>query len=464
VFESISAKFESVLGRLQGKHRLTERNIEEGLQDVRLALLEADVNYRVARDFIDRVKTRALGQEVIGSVEPGQQIVKIFHDELAGLMGPVDHVIPRMDKTPAVVMLVGLQGSGKTTTAGKLALYLQSMGRNPFLVAADVQRPAAIDQLIVLGEQIHVPVFSDREARPTEICRRAVTAAQALQRDAVILDTAGRLHIDEALMTELREIRETARPHQIYLVCDAMTGQDAVNSAKEFNDQLAIDGVILTKLDGDARGGAALSIKAVTGKPIKFIGVGEKLDKLEKFHPDRMASRILGMGDIVSLVERAQEVVDQDKAARMQEKILSNALTLEDFLDQLREVRKLGSIKDVLGMIPGIGGKIREIDKAEDEFTRVEAIICSMTKDEKIHPEIIDGGRRQRIAKGSGTRITEVNQLLKEFKQMRKVLKGMSALGKIGGLAPEAMLTGGLKKKGPKRLKPKKKKRKKRRR
>ena len=435
MFEAISSKLDGILARFQGRHRLTEKNIQEGLREVRLALLEADVNYRVARDFVERVKERALGQEVIESVSPGQQIVKVFHDELTDLMGPVDHTIPKADKGPTVIMLVGLQGSGKTTTAAKLARYLQSRGRNPMLVAADVQRPAAIEQLIVLGEQVHVPVYSEPDKRPPEICKHAINEAPKRECDTVIFDTAGRLHIDAELMAELREIRDGVKPHQIYLVCDAMTGQDAVNSAKEFNEQLDLDGVILTKLDGDARGGAALSIKAVTGKPIKFVGVGEKLDRLEEFHPDRMASRILGMGDVVSLIEKAQEAADADMSEEMEERLRKAEFTLEDFQTQMEQVRKMGGLSSILGMLPGAGQLkgLKDMDVDDSQVDRINAIINSMTLPERRKPSILNGGRRQRIADGSGTSVTEVNQLVKQFTQAKKLMKQMQKQQGKGG-------------------------------
>jgi signal recognition particle subunit SRP54 len=393
-----------------------------------MALLEADVSYKVVKEFIAHVTERAVGQEVIRSVTPGQQIVKVVHDELVRLMGPGDRSIPFAQPGPTILMLVGLQGSGKTTTAAKLAKYVQSRGHSPLLVAADVQRPAAIDQLKVLGERLKIPVYSEATGRPVRICQNAREFAVQQQRDALILDTAGRLHIDQQLMAELKDITAKIQPHQKYLVCDAMTGQDAVTSAVEFNNQLNLDGVILTKLDGDARGGAALSIKAVTGKPVKFVGVGEKLESLEEFHPERMASRILGMGDVVSLVEKAQQTVSLEQAAQIQEKIRENTLTLEDFLSQLQQVKKMGPIGDLLKMIPGIGGKIadEELAAGEDQIVTVEAIIRSMTPGERDDPDIIGGSRKRRIAAGSGTTVQDVNMLLKQFKQMKGMLRQMS--------------------------------------
>ena len=426
MFESIRDKIGAALSKLRGTARLTEGNIKEALRDVRMALLEADVSYKVVRQFISDVTDRAIGTEVIKSVAPGQQLVKIVQDEIVGLMGPVDTRIPFSDDPPTKIMLAGLQGSGKTTTAAKLAKYIASKGHQPMLVAADVQRPGAIEQLKVLGAELGIPVFSEDQSPPL-ICQHAVAAAKAEGRDVVIMDTAGRLHIDDDMMRELREVAAKSKPDQVYLVCDAMTGQDAVNSAAEFNSQLELDGVILTKLDGDARGGAALSVKAVTGKPIKFVGVGEKLDQLEEFHPDRMASRILGMGDVVSLVEKAQGAMEQEEALVLQEKMRRNKLTLEDFLDQLQRVRRMGPLKDILSMIPGMGGaELDGMEVDDGELTRIEAMIRSMTMEEKLRPEIIDNSRRGRIARGSGTTTQDVAQLLKQFRQMRKMLRAFS--------------------------------------
>ncbi|HHT9126682.1 MAG TPA: signal recognition particle protein [Candidatus Brocadiia bacterium] len=423
MFESISKSFESVFSKLRGRGRLTESNIQDGLREVRTALLEADVNYKVVKEFIERVTQRAIGEDVIKSVTPGQQIVKIVHDEIEQLMGPVDSTIPFANGEPTVIMLVGLQGSGKTTTAGKLAKLVQSKGRKPMLIAADVQRPAAIEQLKVLGQQLNVPVYSEQGVRPVKICQRALNHAKENGVDVLLLDTAGRLHIDQELMAELKEIKEKLKPHQIYFVCDSMTGQDAVNSAKAFNEQLNLDGVILSKLDGDARGGAALSIKAITGKPIKFVGTGEKLDRIEEFHPERMASRILGMGDVVSFVERAQQAINMEEAGKLEQKLMEDTLTLEDFLSQLQQVKKMGPLKEILGMIPGIGSRMQGMEVDEGQMKRVEAIIRSMTVDERVRPDIIDGSRKQRIARGSGTNPQEVNLLLKQFKQMKKMFK-----------------------------------------
>ncbi|NOZ21873.1 MAG: signal recognition particle protein [Planctomycetes bacterium] len=439
MFESLTESLNAVFHKLRGRGKLTEKNIQDGLREIRMALLEADVNFKVAKDFIKDVTEKAIGSEVIKSITPGQQIVKIVHDSLIKLMGEGVPTIPAASDGPTVIMLAGLQGSGKTTTAGKLAGYLRRKGHNPLLVAADVQRPAAIEQLKVLGQQLDIPVYSEDNSRAVAICGHAVQQAGQDGRDMVILDTAGRLHIDAEMMAELREINAKVKPHEKYLVADAMTGQDAVNSAKEFNDQLELDGIILTKLDGDARGGAALSIKAVTGKPIKFVGVGEKLDRLEEFHPDRMASRILGMGDVVSLVEKAQETVDMEQAAAMQEKIRKNTLNLEDFLNQLQQVRKMGPLKDLMKMIPGLGGQFAEaeLEGGEEEIGRIEAIIRSMTPEERESPEVIQSSRRRRIAAGSGVEPHEVNQLLKQFKQTKSMLKRFTS-----GQAPPGVPVG----------------------
>ncbi|MGE5259130.1 MAG: signal recognition particle protein [Hyphomicrobiales bacterium] len=439
MFENLSDKLESVFKKLRGHGRLNEANIEEGLKEVRLALLEADVHYRVVKSFIEEVRTRALGQEVMTSLTPGQQVVKIVNEKLTELMGSRHEALNLAGSPPAAVMLVGLQGSGKTTTAGKLAHHLRKSGRRPFMVPADVYRPAAIDQLKKIAAQLQVPVFpSKTEQDPVQICLEAKAGAFQEGCDTLILDTAGRLHIDAELMAELGRIKAALRPSDILLVADAMTGQDAVNIAKSFNDQLDISGVILTKMDGDARGGAALSIKAITGKPIKFIGVGEKLSALEPFHPERMASSILGMGDVLSLIEKAQEVVDEKKAAELQKKLRKSQFTLEDFRDQLTQVRKMGSLSDILKMIPGMG-KIKHLKNLEvddRELTRIEAIINSMTPQERRQHGIINGSRRRRIAQGSGTRIQDVNSLLKNYTQMLKMLKKFNQGGLRRGMLP----------------------------
>jgi signal recognition particle subunit SRP54 len=439
MFENLSDKLDSVFKKLRGHGRLSEKNIDEGLKEVRLALLEADVHYRVVKDFIADVRQRALGEEVMGSLTPGQQVVKIVNEKLTELMGARHEALNLAGSPPAAVMLVGLQGSGKTTTAGKLAILLRKMGRRPFLVPADVYRPAAIDQLMTIADQLQVPVFaSTPQQDPVQICLEAKAAAFQKSCDVLILDTAGRLHIDEELMGELGRIKETIRPSDIMLVADAMTGQDAVNIAKAFNDRLDISGVILTKMDGDARGGAALSIKTITGKPIKFIGVGEKLNALEPFHPDRMASSILGMGDVLSLIEKAQEAVDQKKAVELQKKLRKSQFTLEDFRDQMVQVRKMGSLSDILKMIPGMGKikHMKDLEIDDQEFVRIEAIINSMTPQERRQHGIINGSRRKRIALGSGTRIQDVNSLLKNYTQMLKMLKKFNQGGFRRGMLP----------------------------
>jgi len=430
MFESLSERLRSALKAFTSRGQLNEKNIAEGLREVRTALLEADVNYKVARDFIQRVQERAVGQDVVRSVTPGQQIVKIVYDELIQLMGPVDPSIPTNQTRPTVLMLCGLQGHGKTTTAGKLGAYLRKKGRRPLLVAADLQRPGAVDQLEQVGAELGLPVFADRTSSAPRVARKSIRYAEENNCDTVILDTAGRLHIDHAMMAEVREIAERIKPDQILLVCNAQTGQDAVNSAAEFNRQLALDGVILTMLDGDARGGAALSIKAVTGKPIKFAGVGEKLDALEEFHPDRMADRILGMGDVKTLVEKAQASIDQEQAVKFQKKLRDASITLEDFVQQLEQVRKMGPIKSLLKMLP-FGDKLGGMEEVDEkDFDQIQAIIYSMTPEERSKPDVIDPARRRRIAAGSGTQPQDVNGLLKQFRQMKKMMKQLRRRGK----------------------------------
>jgi signal recognition particle subunit SRP54 len=424
MFESLSDALSGVFRKLAGRGRLSEKNIEEGLQEVRRALLSADVNFKIVKDFIERVKAKAVGEEVLKSVRPADQIVFIVQKELEALMGPVDHSLPPVGSTPAVVMMAGLQGSGKTTTTAKLGKYLQKKGRKPLLVAGDMIRPAAVEQLKTLGAQNGIPVYWEASGRPPKICERGVAKAAEQGCDIVILDTQGRLHVDREMMDELKEIRDKVKPHQTYLVIDAMTGQDAVRSADEFNKQLSIDGVILTKLDGDARGGAALSVKAITGKPIKFVGVGERMDGLEEFHPDRMAGRILGMGDIVSLVEKAQESIDQEHARKLQEKIRKDELTITDFYAQLQQLKKMGPLKSIMKMLPGqLGQMAGEVD--DDELKHFEAIIQSMTPQERDNPEILNSSRRQRIARGSGRPVHEVNSLVKQFDEARKMIRMM---------------------------------------
>ena len=442
MFESLSEKLDGVFKRLKGHGTLTEKNISDGLREVRMALLEADVHFKVVKQFVADIKARAMGQEVMSSLTPGQQVVKIVNEELTRLMGGRHQELDLSGTHPVPIMLVGLQGSGKTTTAGKLALQLRKQGRKPYLVPADVYRPAAIDQLVKIGGQIEVPVFASRtDMDPVDICRQARVAAQKEGCDTVLLDTAGRLHIDATLMAELKAIQGAVRPSDILLVADAMTGQDAVNMAKAFDEALNLGGVVLSKMDGDARGGAALSIRSITNKPIKFIGVGEKLGDLEAFHPERMASRILGMGDVLTIIEKAQAVVDAKQAAELEKKLRKNQFTLEDFRNQLIQVRKMGSLTDLVGMIPGMGKlkQMKNLDVDESEFVRIEAIINSMTPRERSQYNIINGSRRRRIAQGSGTTVQDVNRLLKNYtqvmKMMRKINKGgMRGLGR--GMPP----------------------------
>jgi len=435
MFDNLSDKLNAVFKKLKGHGKLTEKNIEEGLREVRLALLEADVHYRVAKKFIADIKERALGREVLSSLTPGQQVVKIVFDELTTLMGARNESLNLAGTQPVAIMLVGLQGSGKTTTAGKLAIHLRKIGKKPYLVPADIYRPAAIDQLKKLGDQLSVPVFaSTSDMDPIRICQDARTAAAREGCDTLLLDTAGRLHIDAALMDELKSIREAVDPSDIILVADAMTGQDAVNIAKTFDETLDIGGVILTKTDGDARGGAALSIKAVTDKPIKFIGVGEKLDQLEPFHPERMASTILGMGDVLTLIEKAQSTVDEKKAVELERKLRKSQFTLEDFRDQMVQIRKMGSLSDLLKMIPGVGGskQLKNLKVDDRELVRIEAIINSMTPEERRRHAVINGSRRKRIAGGSGTSIQDVNRLLKNYTQVMKMMKKLNKSGMRG--------------------------------
>ena len=439
MFENLSDKLDTVFRKLKGHGKLSEKNIEDGLKEVRMALLEADVHYRVAKKFVAEVKARALGQEVLASLTPGQQVVKIVNDELTKLMGSRHEDLNLSGSSPVSIMLVGLQGSGKTTSAGKLAVLLRKKGRKPYLVPADVYRPAAIDQLKKLGDQLDVAVFSSSvDMDPVQICQDARTAAQQQGCDTLLLDTAGRLHIDDALMQELSRIKDAVKPSDILLVADAMTGQDAVNIAQSFNERLDIGGVLLSKLDGDARGGAALSIKSITGKPIKFFGVGEKLNDLEPFHPERLASSILGMGDVLTLIEKAQEAVDEKQAAELEKKLRKSQFTLEDFRDQMVQIRKMGSIGDLMKMIPGMGKlkQMKNLDVDEREFVKIEAIINSMTPRERRQHAIINGSRRKRIAKGSGTRVQDVNQLLKNYSQVLKMLKKLNKSGMQRGMLP----------------------------
>ncbi|MBA4394347.1 MAG: signal recognition particle protein [Desulfobacca sp.] len=433
MFESLSDRLNLTFKKLKGQGKLSEANMKEGLREVRLALLEADVHYKVAKDFIDRVRERSLGQEVLASLTPAQQVIKIVQEELTELMGGSRQDLNLAGRSPVAIMMVGLQGSGKTTTAGKLALYLKEKNFKPGLVPADIYRPAAIAQLHKVGEQAGVEVYpSDPKTNPVELCSRAGEWARQLGLNPLILDTAGRLHIDQDLMTELKQIKERVRPNEILLVADAMTGQDAINVAQKFNEWLEISGVILTKMEGDARGGAALSIKAVIQKPIKFIGVGEKLEALEAFHPDRMASRILGMGDVLSLIEKAQVHFDQKQALELEKKLRKESFTLNDFKDQLRQIKKIGSLEQMMQMIPGVNRikGLKDMKPDEKELIRVEAIINSMTPEERISYQIINGSRRRRIAKGSGTTVQEVNKMLKNFEQIQKMLKQFSKGGR----------------------------------
>lgn len=432
VFESLSEKLQNALSKLRSKGKLTEKDVDVAMREVRLALLEADVNYKVVKDFVKNVKSRAIGTEVMESLTPGQQVVKIVNEELTKLMGEKEAKLNFSPKPPTVVLMCGLQGSGKTTTSGKLAYNLLKQNKKPLLVACDIYRPAAIKQLEVVGEKVGVPVFTmGDKISPVDIAKAAIEYGKKNSHDWIIIDTAGRLHVDEELMEELQNIKEAVEPNEILLVVDAMTGQDAVNVAQTFNERLDITGIVLTKLDGDARGGAALSIRAVTGKPIKFVGMGEKLDQLEPFHPDRMASRILGMGDVLSLIEKAQASIDEKKAKELEKKILSQQFTLDDFLDQIEQMRNLGPLDEILGMLPGINSKaLKNIDIDEKEIVKIQAIIQSMTKEERANPSIIDSSRRKRIARGSGTTVQDVNRLLKQFKETKKMMKRFTDMGK----------------------------------
>jgi signal recognition particle subunit SRP54 len=438
VFENLSNKLQDTFKKLRGMGKLTEKNIEDSLREVRLALLEADVSFKVVKDFIARVKERAVGQEVLSSLTPGQQVVKIVYDELNKLMGESEVPLQLAPQPPTVIMLVGLQGAGKTSTAGKLANLLRKQGRRPLLVAADIYRPAAIQQLQVLGKQLDIPVFSLPEANPVTIAARALEQAIAYQRDMVIIDTAGRLHINQELMEELRQIKARVNPAETLLVVDAMTGQDAVNVAGSFQESVGVTGVILTKLDSDTRGGAALSVRAVTQCPIKFVALGEKLDNLEVFHPSRMASRILGMGDILTLIEKAEANVDAKKAKNLYDKIRKAEFDLEDFLGQMREMRKLGPLDQILGMLPGQFSKqLKGVQVDEREMARLEAIIQSMTPQERANPNIVNGSRRKRIAAGSGTSVQAVNRLLQQFEQTRKMMRQFADMGGKKGKLPK---------------------------
>ena len=440
IFSGLAEKLQSTLKKLSGKGKLNEKDVDSALREVKLALLEADVNYKVVKNLINNIKERAVGHEVMESLTPGQQVIKIVNEELTKLMGGQQSEINISPEPPTLIMLVGLQGSGKTTTAGKLAKMFKKEGKNPLLVAGDIYRPAAIRQLQVLGDRLEIPVFSMGDKQdPVDIIKAGLSKAETAGNDVVILDTAGRLHIDEEMMDELQDIKESTNPDEILLVVDSMTGQDAVNVSENFNEKLGVNGVVLTKLDGDARGGAALSVKAVTGKPIKYIGTGEKLDDFEVFHPDRMSNRILGMGDVLSLIEKAEQSIDKEKAKKLEERLRNNQFTFEDFLDQLEQLRDMGPLDEIMGMIPGMSGakQLKNLQVDEKQLDHIEAIINSMTKEEKVDPKVINGSRRKRIANGSGTSIQEVNRLLKQYRETKKMIKkfngskGKGLMGKM---------------------------------
>jgi signal recognition particle subunit SRP54 len=434
MFDSLSDKLQATLGDLRGRGRLSDEDVSKAAREIRLALLEADVNFQVVREFVASVKERAAGEEITKSLTPGQQVVKIVHEELTALMGQGGSKLAFSGRPPTVILLAGLQGSGKTTAAAKLALLLRKEGKTPALVAADLQRPAAIDQLEQLGKQIQIPVYLDRETKDAvAVATHGVEQAQAQGRDVLIVDTAGRLHVDEELMDELAAVQKAVKPLNVLLVLDAMTGQDAVTTAQAFQERIAFDGVVMTKLDGDARGGAALSVKAVTGAPVKLASTGEKLDQLEWFHPDRMASRILGMGDVLTLIERAEAAAEEDEQAEMERRMREGRFTFDDFLQAQRMMRKMGSVQSIVGMIPGLGKQMRGLNVDERELARVEAIVLSMTPAERAQPEIINGSRRARIARGSGTTVQQVNQLMNARKQMQKMMKQMGK-GKMPNL------------------------------
>ena len=437
MFDALADKLQGVLGGLRKSGRLDEETIGKAMREIRLALLEADVNFKVVKEFVESVRERALGQDVLKSLTPGQQVVKIVHEEIAALMGQGDSRLA-FGRPPTVILMVGLQGSGKTTASAKLALRLRKEGKNPALVPADLARPAAIEQLEQLGKQIQIPVYRSEQRDPVAVAREGLERAKAEGIDVLIVDTAGRLHVDEALMAELVAIRDVTKPMNVLLVLDAMTGQEAVTVAEAFQQQVAFDGVILTKLDGDARGGAALSVKAVTGKPIKFASVGEKLDQFEVFHPERMSSRILGMGDVLSLIEKAEEAIEADEAAEMEKRMRSGEFTFDDFLQSYRMLRRMGPLKGVLGMIPGLGKQMEGLDVNEKQMARVEAIILSMTPKERRTPHLINGSRRLRIAAGSGVSVQEVNKLLTARKEMQKMMKHLGK-GKMPALSPQAL-------------------------
>ena len=445
-FEGLSSKLQEFTKKLRGKTRITESDLKEMLREVKLALLDADVNYKIVKEFTASIQEKALGQDVLKSLTPGQQVVKIVKDELVELLGGTESKINFTPNPPTVIMLVGLQGSGKTTTAGKLANLLRKQGKKPLLVACDVYRPAAIKQLQVVGAQLNIPVFANEQSKDVvHIAKQAMSTAMSKLNDIVILDTAGRLHIDEELMQELKNVKANVKPHEILLVVDSMTGQDAVNVAKSFNENLGIDGVVLTKLDGDTRGGAALSVKKVTGRPIKFAATGEKLSDIEEFHPDRMTSRILGMGDMLSIIEKAEEAITEEEAEKLEAQLRKNKFDLDDYLVQLRQIKKMGSFSSILKMIPGLGSKMNDIKVDDKEFIRIESMICSMTKEERKNPKLINGQRRLRIAKGSGTTVEQLNKFMKSFDMTQKMMKQMKSekgmrkmMKNMKGLDPEA--------------------------
>ena len=427
-FEGLSSRLQEITRKLKGKARITEDDLKEVLREVKLALLEADVNYKIVKEFVSTIKEKALGQDVLKSLTPGQQVIKIVKDEMVSLLGGEESKINFTPNPPTVIMLVGLQGSGKTTTAGKLANIIRKQGKKPLLVACDVYRPAAIKQLEVVGKQLDIPVYSNENTKDVNvIAKQAINFAISKLNDVIIIDTAGRLQIDEGLMQELKDLKSNVKPHEILLVVDSMTGQDAVNIADTFNQQLGIDGIVLTKLDGDTRGGAALSVKKVTGRPIKFAATGEKLSDIEVFHPERMASRILGMGDVLSIIEKAEESFDLEEAQKLEQKLRKQNFDLEDYLAQLRQMKKMGSFSSILKMIPGLGSKLKDVEVDDKEFVKIEAIICSMTKEERRNPKVLNGSRRLRIAKGSGTTVEQINKFMKSFEMTQKMMKEMTS-------------------------------------
>ena len=445
-FEGLSSKFQNIAKKFKGKARITESDLKEMLREVKLALLEADVNYKIVKEFIADIQEKALGQDVLKSLTPGQQVIKIVKDELVELLGGTDARINISPNPPTIIMMVGLQGSGKTTTAGKLANILRKDGKKPLLVACDVYRPAAIKQLQVIGAQLNIPVYANENSKDVvKISKQAIEQAISKLNDVIIIDTAGRLQIDEVLMNELKDLKSAVKPHEILLVVDSMTGQEAVNVAESFKDTVGIDGIVLTKLDGDTRGGAALSVKKVTGRPIKYIATGEKMNDIEQFHPDRMASRILGMGDVLSIIEKAEEAITEEEAEKLEAQLKKNKFDLDDYLIQLRQIKKMGSFSSILKMIPGLGSKLNDIKVDDKEFIRIESMICSMTKEERRNPKIINGQRRLRIARGSGTTVEQLNKFMKSFEMTQKMMKqvksekGMRKMMKnMKGIDPEA--------------------------